>query len=183
MSTNTDWGAISQNTDWGGLVQFQNGAKEGSRIYTRFDQHTELLDEGADQPDVIYDLTVEGATLALGIAMTLEPQDWALLIRDDEDWWQSSPITVPELSWDTSRVRYTPISELSWTALDSTAAGTMDMDEVDAGGEHVLALGVRTDPNLAQVEGLGLLALEDGYEQWSLNFIGLAFVQAVELAD
>jgi hypothetical protein len=183
MSTNTDWGPIAQNTDWGGLVQFQNGAKQGARIYTRFDQHTEPPGEGADQPDAIYDLTTEGATLALGIAMTLESQDWALLIRDDAGWWQSSPITVPELSWDTGRVRYIPISELSWTAVDSAAAGAMDMDQVDAGGEQVLALDVRTDPNLALVEGLGLVALEDGHEQWSLNFIGLALVQAVEPED
>ena len=48
------------------------------------------------------------------------------------------------------------------------------------GGEQVLELGVRTDPNLSRVEGLGLVALEDGHAQWSLNFIGLAHVMAAE---
>ncbi|MDP6934055.1 MAG: hypothetical protein QGG40_14115, partial [Myxococcota bacterium] len=175
-SGNTDWGAVQQYTDWGGLCQFQNGAKEGSRIYTRFDQGTDPVGEGASQPDAVYDLTTAGATLALGIAMAQEEQDWAVLVRDGEGWWQSSAISIPELSWDTDRVLYFPVADLSWTEVDATGDGAVDMDQVDDGGESVLELGVRTDPDLCAVEGLGLVAIEDGSEQWSLNYIGLAHV-------
>lgn len=168
---------ISQNTQWEGLVQFQQGAKTGTRIYTRFDTSSPLGGSaGAAQNSVRADLSPVDAALVINLAISPE-QEWAMLLRDDENWWQSSAITFPNQGWDTQRSSQYLISSLSWTALDPASAGVLDMDEVDAGGEADIALtAVGASPKLDRVEGFGLMALEDSSSVTSLNGLGLANV-------
>jgi len=178
---NWAWGAystgtqITQNTQWTGVIQFQQGAKAGSRIYTRLDETTELSETSkANVPSYSVDMSGSDAAIALNIVQS-PAQDWALLIRDDNGWWQSSTFAIEALGWDSQRAAIKQsLSSLTWTALDVDNAGVIDMDEVDAGGEAPIALAAAGNPNLGVVEGFGIIALEDSNTTMSLGGIGIA---------
>lgn len=177
---NWAWGAysagaqITQNTQWTGVIQFQQGAKAGSRIYTRFDETTELsLTSKANVSSYSVDMSGDDAAIVLNIASS-PAQDWAILLRDDSGWWQSSAIGIEALGWSTEIVTTHQLNGLTWTALDASSAGVIDMDEVDAGGEAPIALGAPGVPDLRVVEGIGVIALEDSNSVMSIRGIGVA---------
>jgi len=156
------WSPITHNQQWGGVVQFQNGAKAGSYMYTRFDDHV-FIDASA------------GGSIRVTLQMTFETQDWAFLIRDNSGWWQSNSVTMPNLGgWVWTQVD-TAISGLTWNRVVSAAAA--DMDELDDGGEQAITLGAAGSPNLSHIEGLGTIAMTDGSSQWTISEMGFVGIE------
>ena len=166
-------GEISQNTQWTGLVQFQNGAKAGSRIYTRLDTQTSLTTTSkANKNSYEVDMSADDAAIVLNIA-TAPAQNWALLIRDNNTWWQSSTLAIPALGWDSLRTDRHAVHDFTWTALDSASTGVIDMDEVDDGGEAPITLGTSGTPNYSRITGFGVIALEDSNTVMSMMELGI----------
>jgi len=160
-------------SEWGGIAQFQAGIDPGVRLYTRFDNTTG--GSGANTPSITVDATGVDAEVFIGMAQTFGEGNIAILIRDDGGWWQSSPVTIPDYTtagWDLTRRQSILVSSLTWTQLDATNAGVIDMDEVDDAGERAIAYLGSGSPNLDLIEGVGIIALESVNGQWTVNNIG-----------
>ncbi|GAA6204551.1 hypothetical protein [Thalassotalea sp. SU-HH00458] len=169
-------GIISQNNNWGGIVQFQQGAKKNSRLYTRFDKNTELTAENnANVPNELLDISSLDANLIFNVSQS-PAQQWAMIIRDDTTWWRSSALNVPKNDWDSTRTTSFNISQLTWLSSEQSSEGIQDMEQVDNGGEGEVNFAVEGVPNLTQISGFGVIALEDGSETMSINELGLANV-------
>jgi hypothetical protein len=167
---------ISQNNNWGGIVQFQQGAKKGSRLYTRFDKSTELIAGViANVSSEWLDISSLDANLVFNISQS-PAQQWAMIIRDDTTWWRSSALAIPENNWDSTRTASFNINQLSWHSSEQSDEGVLDMDQVNNGGEIDVSFVLEGTPNLTKISGFGIIALEDASDTISINELGLANV-------
>ena len=183
------WGAfssggnISQNNQWGGIVQFQDGAKKGSRLYTRFDKTTALTTSATvNVASEWLDISSLDANLIFNISQS-PAQQWAMIIRDDNTWWRSSAIDIPIQDWDSTRTMSVNIHQLSWQGSEPSEQAVIDMDQVDFDGEGNVVFSIPGTPNLNKTSGFGIIALEDANDTISINELGLANVYSYTPAN
>ena len=171
-SANASAGALSSQFNWGGLnngsgatVAFgANGALQfngksvaaGTRAYTRFD--TSANSEAAtattqfNNPSRTVDCT--NGVCVLDLMSQLEPNlQMALLVRDNQDWWESNPQSIAT----GEKLLEISLSTLTWTKVDTSTGGGADMDEVDNKGELTLAYSGSGAPAFDSIEGMGLI--------------------------
>lgn len=129
------------------------------------------------------DISDNTAKLVLNIAES-PGQNIAMLVRDDQGWWQSSSITLPALGYDANRSNNNVnINTLTWQKLDANHAAVIDMDSVNQGGESMTPSPVNSASsiNLHAVTGFGIIALENKYSFLSINKLGLGNVAVTQL--
>ncbi|MCJ8315173.1 MAG: hypothetical protein HRU38_24330, partial [Saccharospirillaceae bacterium] len=163
---------ITQMDEYTGIVQFQNGAKAGSYLYTQFDQNS-VINTGANQSDFNIDLSDPQAAVRLNINQT-PLQNWQLLIKDTSTWWASENIELAQQDWDSTSQQDINLHNLTWYPVDNN-----DINQVDIGGEMQLIASAQIDifpapqPDFSDITGLGFMAAEDSNEAFTLGAIGL----------
>ncbi len=172
QSASSVGGALSSKFNWGGFhngtagtiafgingaLQFNtNTVAAGSRAYTKFDTsaNTEAATATTQftNPSTIIDCT-NGTWVLDMMSQTQAGLKLALLLRDDAQWWESNSLNVP-----TGAGQYDfALNAMTWTKVDKTSGGGMDMDEVDHKGETSLSYLEAGTPNLVEVQGMGVI--------------------------
>jgi len=177
--------AFNTNTQAAELQFNKNGASIGSYAYTRFDTSTIATEGTADTgsyttPSVILDMSLPVSKATLTVNYNgLTNLKLAVLIRDDQKWWQSSAADIEIAGSPTANALrdydfvFVGGNPVTWTQVDisetATPAGGFDMDQVDSKGEAGLALLSTGTPNFTQIQGMGFIVTDVVFNV-NLNF-------------
>ncbi len=132
-----------------------------ARAYTRFDTTTAVT-AACTVNDVQLDASAAGYGCKLTGVTSTQPLKLAVLIRDNDLWYQSSSLDVPITTGAIDLVYPFGTGGVTWQQMDPANAGVIDMDKVNNAGETTTALltGAAT-PTLNLITGMGVI-ITDG---------------------
>ncbi len=128
----------------------------GNYVYSRFDDSTEPPD-GANKPSRTIDMSPSESRVILSLFESTNNVNTGILLRDQDQWWCSQPVIVAKYLQGYNREKRISIDPktLTWTAMENT----VDMDEVDDGGDVPLTFGQEGTPDWSTIEGMGIMAM------------------------
>lgn len=156
----------------------QSANTSGSFAYTRFDTTSADFNSGAGVPSLVVDATKDDSRIELDV-LPGGGEQVAMLIRDNAGWWQSSAKTMPTVTSEPPQtVSYvlSGANAVTWTRVNTGTGGNTDIDQVDNGGEGPLALLSAGAPNMAAIEGMGVVVVTGGPGNTTLSFEGMRLI-------